>query len=310
MNSVENPYNYVKNIDEKVLNAESIKQYKALCISLKRVVTQVEFKKYLVRKGYQSVAEFIKHIKTVERHKYSNPSSIDRDIIDREYRSGYWYKLFNGQSISTQTKTFQINDALGFYEAFGFVHPFWNLLNRQARVPNCAYQLPTNIRKRIFKTHHFSNGLSTKKFIDNCKQINPVQLEYLYEIKSIDSLLALTIMCVSHHYRGGKKVSRKIERHLYAQFLFLMIYKYGIKVVGELYVFIFYLLESNSLYQNDKINESLNISQLVKDKAFVNSLPKSRNLLPNPTQDTLVSLNIITYLKEQKAHPFFHSYDK
>ena len=310
MNSGENPYTYTKNKYKKSLNRLSIKQYKKLSAPLKRVYTQVEFKSYLSQKGYHSIAEFIRHLHTIERHHYSEPTKIDNDITHLEFETGYWYKLAKGQSIQKPSKIFQVNDAVGFYELFGRVHPFWNLLNRKARVQNCAFQLPDEMKKRIFKTHHFPNGLSTERFIDNLKQINPAQLNNLYATKSIDSLLALMVMCVAHQYRGGRKTSRKVEKYFYAQFLYLMVFKYDINLILELYVYIFFLLESNSLFKTSNVNKPLDVDQLFADQAFVKSLIESTESLSNKEQEKKLSQNIMTYLNKQKTHPYFHAYSK
>ncbi|WP_438864326.1 hypothetical protein [Neptunicella sp.] len=310
MNIGENPYTSIKNKYRKSLNRHSIRQYKRLRTSLKRVFTQVKFQDYLALKGYKTIAELLRNISLAERHSYSDPTRIDKFISDSEYRSGYWYKLANGQSITSQAKFFQINDALGFYDVFGYVHYFWNLLNREVRVPNCAFQLPVVMKKRIFKTHHFSNGLTTEAFINNLKQINPIQLETLYDIKSFDSLLALMVMCIAHQYRGGKKVSRKVEKYLYAQFLYLMVFKYNIRLIEELYLYIFFSLESNSLFKTKNIKKSLEIEQLFTDKTFVESLTSSANLINEKVQEKTISQKIMTYLDRQTNHPYFHAYDK
>lgn len=206
-----------------------------------------------------------------------------------------WYKLSNGQSINSPTKFFQINDALGFYDIFGLSHPFWSLLNRVARVSNCAFQLPVWMKKRIFKTHHFQNGLSTDRFIKNLKQINSFQLEKLYSSKTIDSLLALMLMCIAHQYRSGKKVSRRVEKYFYAQFLYLMVFKYDIRLLDEFYIYIFYSLESNSLFT---------------DQAFVSYVTESSKALAKKEQEKYVNQAIIIYLNKHKAHPYFHAYGK
>lgn len=301
MNISENPYSYIKNKYKKSLNRASIKQYKKLRTPLKRVYTQVRFKSYLSSQGYNSIAEFIRHLKKINRHSYDNPNDIDNEITHLEFETGYWYKLAKGQSIRKPSKFFQVNDALGFYNVFGRVHPFWNLLNRKARIQNCAFQLPVEMKKRIFKTHYFPSGLPTEKFINNLKQINPVQLDSLYANKSIDSLLALMVMCVAHQYRGGRKVSRRVEKYFYAQFLYMMIFKYDINLIEELYVFIFFLLESNSLFRTNKTSKPLAIDQLLADQAFVQSLTESTKSLGKKEQERKLSQKIITYLNKQTS---------
>ena len=306
----ENPYTFTKNNYEKSFNRTSIKQYKKLRTPLKRVYTQVKFKSYLFRQGYKSIAEFMRHLKTIDRHSYDDPNCIDNEITHLEFEAGYWYKLAKGQSIRKPSKFFQVNDALGFYNVFGRVHPFWSLLNRKARVQNCAFQLPVEMKKRIFKTHHFLNGLSTEKFIDNLKRINPAQLDSLYATKSTDSLLALMIMCVAHKYRGGRKVGRKVDKYFYAQFLYMMVFKYDINLIEELYVFVFFLLESNTLFRSNKTKKPLAVDQLFTDQAFVQSLTESTKSLSKKEQERKLSQKIISYLNKQKSHPYFHAYGK
>ncbi|GAA5134750.1 hypothetical protein GCM10025767_11470 [Thalassotalea piscium] len=89
-----------------------------------------------------------------------------------------------------------------------------------------------------------------------------------------------------------------------------MVFKYDIKLTLELYVYIFFLLESNSLFKTSNTNKPLDVDQLFTDQAFVKSLIKSTESLSNKEQEEKLSQKIMTYLNKQKTHPYFHAYGK
>lgn len=289
-------------------SVRAFSSYKQLRPDLRKAFTQVVFRDYLERNGFNSVREFTTCLRSKERHRYNAPHEIDTGRFYSELESNYWYKLARGQIITNRKTIFCVDDAIGLLDLLGLSHPFWKLLNRSINVCFSAYLLPIELRKQIFIHHNFHHNLSPEKFSNNIKRQYLCQLEKLYAYKSIDSLHALTLLCIGYDYRDGDKQSKKAEKYLYAQFLYLMMYKYKIEKIFEVFVYMKFLLECNSLYKN-KVEEALNIDQLEVDLSVVQGYIQSTRSLPKIEQENIISRKIITYLSAQPHHPYFRIYE-
>lgn len=302
------PYIYSSNKYKLAADKLAIKAYRQLSPPLKKAATQVGLKDYLEREGLNSTAALVKRLAKKVRRRFSDPTKIDEERYFIEVNSGYWYKLENGQPISRKTTTFFVNGAIGMRSLIGCDLSFWKTLNQSITISFSAYILPIELRKQIFVKHRFSKSAAPSELAGNIKRLYVAQLENLYNLKSIDSLQALIVLYIAHHLRSGKPQSQKVELYVYAQFLFLMAYKYKIKNIEELYVHVNYLLVCNSIYKEEAENRLINFDQLNVDCAVVGSLTKSVKTLPKKQQEKVVSQKIMTYLNEQIHHPLFHAY--
>lgn len=308
MNISREPYIYSENKYALIRNKLAFKGYSCLESGLKKAFTQVKFRDYLDWHGFNTVADFIKQLSSQDRRDYINPTKFNKERFEIEERSRYWYNLSKGQPITSLTTTFYVNDAVGLYNLFGCNFSFWQTLNSSINISFSAYLLPDDLQKQIFIKHKLSRHQSPEQFTNNTKRLYEAQLEKLYSDKSIDSLHALTLLFIGHHFRSGQKQSKKVEKYLYAQFLFLMVYKYKIKNIGELFVHFNFLLKCNSIYKEDAENRLINFDQIKVDHAVVVFLSKSVKSLTKKEQEKIVSQKIMTYLNEKIHHPLFHAY--
>ena len=284
-------------------------RYNRLLTPIKRAVTQVKFRDYLDRNGFCTIADFMDYLESQPRRSINDSNKLDKERFYIEEESGYWYKLAKGQPISNCVTIFFVNEAIGMRSLFGFRLFFWETLNRHFQISFSAWILPKDIKKQIFRKHYFPKISTPEQLSENTKRLYKVQLVNLYDNKSIDALHGLTILFILHHFRSGKRQSRKVELYLYAQFLYLMVYKYEIQNVDKIFVLVCYLLIDNSIYKTGINLKSLNCDQLYIDHTFVKSLASSSKLLLKSQQGKFISEKIMDYLKEQKNHPLFHSYE-
>ncbi len=282
--------------------------YQQLRHDLKKAFTQVVFSDYLERNNFNSVRDLTNYLGSKDRHRYNAPNQIDTTRFHSELVSNYWYKLEKGQPISNRKTIFSVDDAIGLLNLLGLRHQFWMLLNRSISVCLSAYRLPIELRKQIFIRHNFHQNLSAEAFSRNIKRQYTCQLEKLYANKSIDSLHALTLLYIGYEYRDGCQQSRKAEKYLYALFLYLMVYKYEISNIFELFIYLAFLLECNSLYKR-KSSQLLSVTQFEVDLSVVKGFIHSTKSLPKAEKENFISDKIINYLNSQPYHRYFSSYE-
>lgn len=304
------PFICSKNKYQLAADRQAFRRYKRLAPTIKSTYTQIKFKDYLGRQGFDSIAEFLKHLEGQERRCISNPYMSDTGRFHSEVESRYWYRLSRGQPISSMTTTFYVNDAIGIHTLFNFDFCFWEALSRLRTILSSAFTLSIDVRKLIFIEHRFARNLPANLLAENVKQLYDTQLEKLYANKSIESLHALSILFIVHKYRSGTSHSRRVEKYLYAQFLYLMVYRYNIELIDELFVYVFFLLEANTLYRSDGSIRELDVEQLLED---VSAIKEQVQFCQSPNKEIqahTVSQEIFSYLDGNDSHPYFHAFAK
>lgn len=263
--------------------------YKKLPLDIKSAATQVSFSKHLSRNAYAGISTFIEDLKERQGRSFRTES---------EDESRIWYKLAKGQAIVKNHILYHYKDAVGVISSMIMNHPFWQYVSQRTLLSHIIFRLSHDVKKAVIK-QKIPSHLPDAQLFSYLKQSYKQQRENLFEMRTMDSLVALLLLAQMQQKKYNYARPTHAEKLAYVLYLYLFSYKYPIKNIVPLGVRINSILNgiSEAETKQSLTNQCCHQS-LILELENINELRISNRTESETGVITLEELDI-------KNHPFF-----